>query len=1764
MAKLLFNGIRVTPLMHKNTEGLNNQDLNVSINGTYTYESGYTGVGEIIVAVPNGVETKSITTNGTYTPTSPNVGFSSVTVNVPNGVETKSITTNGTYTPTSPNVGFSSVTVNVPNGTETKTITSDGTFTPTSPNIGFSSVTVAVPANNQDLSITGNGTYTFGSGYSGLGTITVNVPASIKTKIGLNVDNFVGDTDANDVLQPVASAIPASSLNFSGIADLGDYALYFKFNGKTVSGVLDMSNIESISGSYAMHDAFYSCTSLTSVDLSSLQVVSNSNAMYQAFYNCSSLTSVDLSSLQTVSGNNVMSYVFAACTSLSSLDLSSLETVSGTQAMQYAFQNCTSLISVDLSSLQTVSGQYVMQQAFYGCTSLTSLDLSSLQTVSGQYAMQQAFASSKFASVNFTSLITTSGGGELSYTFYSCTSLTSVSFPVLEAITGSGAMQYIFYGCSSLTSVNFPSLKAIPNSQAMTYAFQNCTSLKTLSFPRLKDFGTQYLNQFQAMLNGCSNITLHFRYDMEDKIKSLTGYSATAPFGASSGSVLFDLSKATLQFNITSSSAATIYVDNVLQSSTSFYVSSTEDHEYFIINEDGIIATGTILNLVDDEVRTITIDLSSYKTITVSTGVPNLSYCKFKIAGILTDAIEGSSGNYSINVSDSVSAGIELPYYIVDDNYAPYYSSVTYNGSNVTESIILTSCTKSTFTRPDLTTNGALGGPSFAVSADSNNESSYPAWKAMDNSISTYWQSKNLNDGNISPTTKYADYIIYNPNFFLVGSLTLTSSSTSYCPYDIYVYTSVDGINWDLDQTVLANTSASKTITMNTTLPYKYVKLNMNIRYYYYYHIYLTNITFLNTYEWVVSNTYTLTVNTTPSDAVVLFTSPNASGKTAQIPYAGTVQYTAAKAGYKSVSGVVSTINTAKTVNVSLTESATPDTTWYAWTSGGTTVYTQTETPEATLDWTFSAPNTIANVISAVDTNTIISNGVTYTKASASNVEGYLTTQFITIQTDAYTSNNTEFYLPIEILTPYALMVDWGDGNTELVQGVGTYPHHTYSVKGTYQISIKSELCKIPRLIGTLYNNSTYKNPNYQIISMNSLMLPMYQSYLEDFNDFNTDTSYYLTWQAKNMVKSCSDFTKKANLEVYKCLFDGDTKLSTTKGKDLSNVEVISKYSEYNSVYQLCSGLTGTLDLSRLVTINGSYGLSAAFTQCTGLTSVDLSSLTTVSGDYAMNYTFQSCSNLAGTLDLSSLTVVSGSYGMQYSFQSCTKLTSVDLSNLTTILGTYALYFAFAYCSSLSSINLSSLKTISSSRGLCYTFRNCTSLTSVSLPQLSTVSGSEGVASCFYGCTKLSSVSLPSLLEVTGSDGLTGLLEGCSLITTVNFPLLQRISGSQCLRACFKDCTSLEAVSFPSLNVNSFGSYTNQFTNMLQGCSNVTVHFPSILKSTLRNWDDVKTGFGGTNTTVLFDIGGCEVTFNCTPSTNNQITIDGVVLSGNSSFEPKGAEEIYHVFNTDSYKLYIGQVTIPDSNSTTVSVDTTQATTAITIDTGVSGLDVTYTIHGITYTPEDLGNGKYRIYIYAPSGVSIAYEVNGGDNYMDASGAIQYTGGSTDITETVTLTPATISTFTQPVLTSNGTLGGSTCAALTGPSTSSSVVNNAYKIFDGDTSTNPFSWNWYVDGSSWYWEFYCPNAIKISSFTEVWTNTGSYYIPTYTDVYGSSNGINWTLITSYTRTDFNNINQTVTVNSPTFYKYHKVECRGNGYTMLKEVTLTATKKVAAS
>lgn len=192
-----------------------------------------------------------------------------------------------------------------------------------------------------------------------------------------------------------------------------------------------------------------------------------------------------------------------------------------------------------------------------------------------------------------------------------------------------------------------------------------------------------------------------------------------------------------------------------------------------------------------------------------------------------------------------------------------------------------------------------------------------------------------------------------------------------------------------------------------------------------------------------------------------------------------------------------------------------------------------------------------------------------------------------------------------------------------------------------------------------------------------------------------------------------------------------------------------------------------------------------------------------------------------------------------------------NFSSLESVTGQMAAFYAFMR-TGLTGVNMHNLRSISAEWSVGYMFYGCEDLESFDLSSLETISGSYSCGYMFGGCPNLTTADLSSLTAITGVSACSNMFKDCTGLTNVNLSSLSTLTGYYGCREMFLGCTSLRTLSFSALS--NLGSYTNQFDDMLSGCSNVMVHFPSALQSVIGSWTSVQNGFSGTNTTVLFDL----------------------------------------------------------------------------------------------------------------------------------------------------------------------------------------------------------------------------------------------------------------------------------------------------------------------
>lgn len=385
---------------------------------------------------------------------------------------------------------------------------------------------------------------------------------------------------------------------------------------------------------------------------------------------------------------------------------------------------------------------------------------------------------------------------------------------------------------------------------------------------------------------------------------------------------------------------------------------------------------------------------------------------------------------------------------------------------------------------------------------------------------------------------------------------------------------------------------------------------------------------------------------------------------------------------------------------------------------------------------------------------------------------------------------------------------------------------------------------------------------------------------------------------------------------------------------------------------------------------------------------------------------------------------------------------------------------------------------------------------------------------------------------------------------------LSSIKGSQTFYQAFFGLSYPNfKILFPSLNKNSFGSYTNQFANMLQSSTvaGVEVHFPPSLAKTLINFDGVSSGYGNTNARTYFDLGG-TVNFSITPNTA-QIYIYDELVENNVGYMDGGQDGTYTIIDSGSNTISIGVINDVETGETyNVTKDLTTGYNTITFQTtgyGANGL----AIYGNQSIPMLKSSNDFLFRDKSDVGTELSITIYGDENHSDYHGTVTTTGS--DITQSITLGPATWAAFVRPNLTSNGTMGGTSFAVSVSSVVSTADNRQAYRAVDGSTSTS-YYWQPLTTDATPTYTFYNPSLLKVTELGFRWTS--STYRATQVVLSGSKDGSTWTTIGTYALAASNIAS--ASVDGTNGYNYFRMVFTKNGtYTpRLVELTITATEK----
>ena len=212
-----------------------------------------------------------------------------------------------------------------------------------------------------------------------------------------------------------------------------------------------------------------------------------------------------------------------------------------------------------------------------------------------------------------------------------------------------------------------------------------------------------------------------------------------------------------------------------------------------------------------------------------------------------------------------------------------------------------------------------------------------------------------------------------------------------------------------------------------------------------------------------------------------------------------------------------------------------------------------------------------------------------------------------------------------------------------------------------------------------------------------------------------------------------------------------------------------------------CTGLT-SVTIPNSVTNIGKH----AFGGCSGLISITIPNSVTSIGDEAFGY----CTSLASVTIGNSVMRIGNS-----AFWNCNSLTSITIPNSVTSIG----YSVFQYCSSLTYVTIgNSVTSIGSSA-----FYGCTNLTSITIPNSVTSIGHEA----FMDCTSLGSVTIGNYVKAIEYSAFSG----CTNLTSINIPNSVTSIGNY----AFQNCSSLTSITIPN-SVTSIGN------SAFYGCNELT------------------------------------------------------------------------------------------------------------------------------------------------------------------------------------------------------------------------------------------------------------------------------------------------------------------------------------------------------
>ena len=238
---------------------------------------------------------------------------------------------------------------------------------------------------------------------------------------------------------------------------------------------------------------------------------SNVTNMYAMFQDCSNLTTIP--QLNTSNATD-MQRMFSGCLNLTAIAL--LDTSKATK-MTWIFNDCKNLVTIPQLNTSNVTDMANMFENCINLTTIPKLDTSNATSMSAMFY--------GCSSLTIIPELNTSNVTDMTSMFNGCTNLTTIPELDTSSVTD---MRYMFNGCTNLTTIPELNTSKVTNMLAM---FNGCSSLSDDSLNNIMQMcanatsytGTKTLNQIGLIS------------EQADKCKTLSNYSAFTSAGWTTG-----------------------------------------------------------------------------------------------------------------------------------------------------------------------------------------------------------------------------------------------------------------------------------------------------------------------------------------------------------------------------------------------------------------------------------------------------------------------------------------------------------------------------------------------------------------------------------------------------------------------------------------------------------------------------------------------------------------------------------------------------------------------------------------------------------------------------------------------------------------------------------------------------------------------------------------------------------------------------------------------------------------------------------------------------------------------------------------------------------------------------------------------------------------------------------------------------------------------------------------------------------------------------